>query len=700
MWARESHALVMLLLTALPIAGAYGAQRARAARTGETEGEHAERTDSSPLNKVTAMLEDMLAKGKMAKHAEEADFAEFKGWCDHTRDITTKTLSAADSSIEQLQADIAKAQADAEDLAEDLEDLNAGIQHKTNDAQNATTIRKKEEKDYLVAIQDLSDSIDATDKAIKVVKAKSADVAHTLVQVQDSPQLPVQAKHLIETFIEFHEEAGLTSRGSLLDGLGSPEAKAYEFQSGGIVNLLQKLLRKFQDEKLVLEKEESSARHNYELLIQQLTEDLKVESSSVTAKTTAKARRLQDASAAKAELEGTLASKADAEKKLRETLAECRRKSEEFEKNQVLRTEEIKAIKSALDILHSDAVSGTATASLIQRSMAHSTSLVQLRAESVDTSEDSKLRYKVAMILQEGARQTGSRYLSLIAAHVTIDPFAKVKTMIKALITKLMDEARAEADHEAYCSSELSTNKLTRSTKQSEVEELTANIEQKSADSSQASTKLQELSNLIAELRKEQESLTKIRKAEASKNGKTIAEAKEAQAAVQKATQVLKDFFNKAADQASLVQTDADEEMSQAAETPYTGMQSQSDGVIGFLEVILSDFARLETQTSYAEEESQQDYEQFMSESTQDIEVKQTEISHLQDNKQMLDATIQDLKKELKLTQLELEAAVAYDEKLKSECGDAGLQYEDRVSKRAAEIQKLKEALEILDQHA
>ena len=47
--------------------------------------------------------------------------------------------------------------------------------------------------------------------------------------------------------------------------VSAPEANAYEFQSSGIVDMLEKLKDKFEDERTDLEKEESNARHAYEM---------------------------------------------------------------------------------------------------------------------------------------------------------------------------------------------------------------------------------------------------------------------------------------------------------------------------------------------------------------------------------------------------------------------------------------------------
>merc|ERR1719352_554350 len=250
-------------------------------------------------------------------------------------------------------------------------------------------------------------------------------------------------------------------------------------------------------------------------------------------------------------------------------------------------------------------------------------------------------RQKVAQLLQERAQQLGSRYLSLMAARAGTDPFIKVKKMIKDLIVKLMEEANAEADQKGYCDTELSTNKLTRDDKSSHVEELTAEVEKLTSDVSQMARDLSTLSGQIGDLRDSQKKATDLRGKEKAINTETISDAKEAQVAVERATHVLKEFYAKAAD-ASLLQDTEDagsdaafgEELSEAAQAPYKGMQGESGGVVGFLEVVLGDFAKLESTTSAAEDEAANSYDKFMTESTEDIEVKGVEVEHLTKKKE------------------------------------------------------------------
>merc|ERR1719352_65266 len=309
-------------------------------------------------------------------------------------------------------------------------------------------------------------------------------------------------------------------------------------------------------------------------------------------KTATKAKRLEAAANAKSDKEVTEASKAKDEGVLSDTNAECQQTSDEYEKNQVVRIGEIKALTQAIEIMSSGDVTGMGDkhlpASLLQTK---ASALAQLRSTA---SKDDFVRQRVVDFLSGRAQKLGSKYLALIATRASADPFAKVNKMIKDLIVKLMEEANAEADQHAYCETELATNKQTREIKSSEVEELTAELESANALLEQLTTEITQLSDEVATIKGQQKEATDIRTAEKKTNAATIADAKVAQAAVEKATTVLKDFYSSNAASSALLQDTAGlkQEMHQAASLdPYKGQQSGSGGIMGMLEVVLSDFA-------------------------------------------------------------------------------------------------------------
>jgi len=475
-----------------------------------------------------------------------------------------------------------------------------------------------------------------------------------------------------------------------------------------VVELLEKLAAKFKAQLLTLQKEEMTAKGNFQLLKQQLTDDIKADNKATSEKKAAKAGKLEDAAEAKSVVEVTKKTKADDETVLADTLAACLSRSHEFEKNQVTRADEVKAIEEAVSILSSDVVKGNAETYLptllqVPNKNHHRTALVQQPHGS-----DAAVRRQALDFLQGRAKRLGSTYLAMAAAHLANDPFVKVKKMIKDLIVKLMEQTNAEADEHAYCTTELATNKETRANKAAEVEELTAVVEKLTAESAQLASEIQELSDDIAEIKGQQAEATKIRSEEKATNSQTAKDAKEAGIAVQKATEVLKQFYSTAAE-AALLQGGSDGQATSEAlrsemaaadngKAPYKGMQASSGGIFGLLEVVLSDFTRLEAQTLADEESAQTSFEKFMDESNENVAVKEAEVEHKSSSKQIADEKNMQTKKELGFTQEELDGALNYYDKLKKQCLDTGLSYEERKKAREEEIQSLKEALEILEQ--
>merc|ERR1719389_450472 len=165
----------------------------------------------------------------------------------------------------------------------------------------------------------------------------------------------------------------------------------------------------------------------------------------------------------------------------------------------------------------------------------------------------------------------------------------------------------------------------------------------------------------------------------------------EAQSAVAQALSVLKEFYAKAGEATALVQ-----KQPEIFDESFKGNQAESGGVIGMLEVIQSDFARLEAETKAAEDQGQKEFDMFMSDSAVDKAQKSKDIEHKTDKKQNEEQTVQEKKTDLESTQKELDAAMEYYEKLKPSCVDAGVSYEDRVARRKEEIESLQEALRIL----
>merc|ERR1719265_2362422 len=104
-------------------------------------------------------------------------------------------------------------------------------------------------------------------------------------------------------------------------GGGAPDVAAYEFQSGGIVEMMDGLLDKFEKQLSEVEARETSAAQNYDLNKVQLTDMISHSQKNRDEKAATKADLSAKSAKAKGDLARTKESKAADEKTLAEMLS-------------------------------------------------------------------------------------------------------------------------------------------------------------------------------------------------------------------------------------------------------------------------------------------------------------------------------------------------------------------------------------------
>jgi hypothetical protein len=302
------------------------------------------------------------------------------------------------------------------------------------------------------------------------------------------------------------------------------------------------------------------------------------------------------------------------------------------------------------------------------------------------------------LFLNDQAQKLGSRVLSSLAMRIEADPFAKIKKLIEELILRLMEEANAEASHKGWCDKEMATNGHTRKEKSAAVDSLTAQIEELTADMAKLTEEISEMVFTVAELDAAVAKATTIRHEEKVKNTQTVKDSQEAQTAVKEAIKVLKDFYAKAAEATSFSQKKHSTRQPEIFDKPFKGAAAESGGVLGMLDVILSDFERLESETTMSEQQAEQEYDEFMGDSAVDKAQKTKEIDHKQTKKQNEAEALVQAKDDLEQNQKQLDAALKSYAELKDACIEEPMSADERAALRQQEIESLKEALNILEQ--
>jgi len=422
----------------------------------------------------------------------------------------------------------------------------------------------------------------------------------------------------------------------------------------------------------------------------------------------------------KKELAATIEMKKSDEHTYANLDTECEQKKLSFDEKQKLRADEIEAIAKATEILSDgDVASG----------QQHLSSLVQVESQSTFLGKSEGIHRRIREFLSEEGKRLKSKNLGLLAEKIAADPFAKVKKLIDDMITRLIEEANADAEKEGWCDTEMGKSKVTRNKLSEEIDGLDAAIEDGKATIMKLTQEMADLAKEIEDLDGEMGEATDLRAEEKAKNKATIQDAVAAQRAVSAATQVLKDFYAKAAQATALLQTGqtpaflgkgikmGSEEWTALANPnfegtidkghkagmqtfgeAYTGNQDAAGGVMALLEVAMSDFGNLEADTKASEVESAKSFDDFMVESKRSKATKSKKIEMDTSDKASAEAKLQEDVAELKSTQDELIAADKYHEKLVPQCIDQGMSWEEVQKARQDEISSLKQALDILGQ--
>merc|ERR1719316_2036448 len=182
-------------------------------------------------------MEEMKAKGIKEKQDEEVRFSAFSQWCANTKKAKTDEINAGNQKIESLNAGIEKARVLIEKLTDRILELEEDVSRWKKDEKSATTVRDAERADFTATVTDYTESIDAVAGAINILKKQThdrkqeyeADYQSALIQVRSLKLVPAASKKTLTAFLQQAPELEVSA----------PEANAYEFQSGAVVDMLE-----------------------------------------------------------------------------------------------------------------------------------------------------------------------------------------------------------------------------------------------------------------------------------------------------------------------------------------------------------------------------------------------------------------------------------------------------------------------------
>jgi hypothetical protein len=668
----------------------------------------------TPVEKVIELLKGMKSKLQEESAAEAGTYDTFACYCKDTTMKKSESIKKGQGSIDLLSAELVDKTATKEDKTVALGEAKAKLEELTINLKETEVRCAKEKSEYQITDADLRKAISSLENAIKSMESSKpgAAAAGFLAVKRVMKETPALANAMSildagaqwESLLQIHTKAHTKV---------DPNDPEYKHHSQGIIDLLNKLLADFKEQKSTADTEFAAA----EAACDKTKTDLSAEIDLTNGNIETLKKEIGTLTMRLAEARGELV---EAEHLLKEDklyltdLTEtCEQRAAMYDQRSVMRGGELTAMSKALEILESRVATADASVNkraLLQNardrvaeavSFIQTSEVVQAHAQdevSLDSSTqlDQRRVNVLAFLVQEGKRLKSGVLLGL-TARAAADPFAKVKGLIQKLVERLIAEATAEAAKKGFCDTELGKAKTERDFRHEEVNTLSAEIGELEVKNDALELEISDLTAAIEELNKAAAEAKSSRDESRKQNQAVIKEARGGHEAVVEAMGVLKTFYKNAAKASFVQESPIAQDNPGAASTTYKGNQAASQGIIGLLEVIKTDFEHTIQVTTEAEKTQAAEYVEFDRASQADIGSKTTKVeldtADLKTTKMNLEKKTADMKSNMNL----LDDALKGVEELKPMCIDNGMSYADRVAKREEEIAALKKALCQLD---
>jgi chromosome segregation ATPase len=648
------------------------------------------------LSKVFELMDELTAKIKAEGEAEAKAYKEYFDWCDDTSKNAQFEIKTATSEKEELEATIGELTSSISASTTKIEELSAAIASDTKELKEATAIREKEVADFEKAEAELVDTVDTLDRAVAILEREMAKSPGSFAQIDTTnTKMLADALGAVVEAAAFsgHDKTKLMALVQSKDedddlDMGAPAAAVYESKSGSIVDVLADMKDKADSELDELRKAEGDAKHNFNMLKQSLDDQIAADSTDLDQEKSSKAEAEEGKATAEGDLVVTTKELADVTAELATASATCMQTAADHEATVAARTEELGVIAEARKII-AEATGGAE---------AQSYSFLQ-----ISTRSDLK-KSEVITVIKNLARKHHSSALAQLASRVDAvvrygasggeDVFSKIKGMIGDMIAKLEKEAEEDATEKAYCDEEMAKTEAKQTELEDDISKLSAKIDKAAATSAKRKEQVKELQAELAALAKEQAELDSIRSEEHAAYSKAKEELEAGINGVQKALGVLRDYYGGAA---SFVQSD--DIMAQPAMPEKHAKAGGAGGsIINLLEVCESDFSSNLAKEETQEADAASEYDKVTQENKVSKTTKDQDVKYKTQEFKSLDKSISEYSSDKGTLSTELAAVNEYYGKLKDRCVAKPESYADRKARREAEIQGLKEALQVLDE--
>jgi len=666
----------------------------------------------NPIRRVVNLLEQMQEQVTKEGKEEKALFEKFMCWCKTGGDDLKLSISAAETKIPQVEAQLGESEALLSQLKSELAQHKADRADAKDALAKASALREKEAATFAKESSDDKTNIDALGKAIAAIEK---GVAGSFLQTKAAAKLQQ---------LTIDVEMSSVDRDVISSFLSQGQSAGYVPQSGQIIGILKQMKDTIEADLKDITATEDKAIEDYEELAGAKTKEIEANSAAIEEKLEREGQVGLDIVALKEDLDDTKKALAADKTFLAELEKSCGTKEAEWAERSKTRTEELLALADTIKILNDDDAlelfKKTLPSPALLQTLVSSKAVKSNALKALGTHRDSRIEL-ISLALRDNSKS-----------------FDKVIAMIDEMVKILGEEQVSDDDKKAYCLKALDTAEDEKKGLEWQEEDLDKAMEDAKNMIATLKDEIEALTDAIKQLDKDVVEATETREKEHKFYVETMAADNAAKELIGIAKNRLAKFYTpKLYKAAPKIELTAEERVSvnmggtlaptappggiagtgvvfaevkehtrefdNVAPAPppetwgaYTKKGEEHTGVTSMMDMLTADLDKEIQEMTVDEKDAQAEYEKFMEDAAAKRAADSASIAEKEGAKADTEAELEKLTAEHKDT---LMAIMTKEEELKDlhlDCDWLITNFEARKAARAGEVESLKKAKAVL----
>jgi len=657
----------------------------------------------SPISRCVQLLQNLGKQIEKDSQKEEEMYETYMCWGKTVVDTKSASNTAAESRVDMLKQYLADIDAGRVEFTSERQDLEKEIEELTGDLEVAKNMRTTENKDFQVAEEEMKKAVTALTSAVNVLNEatkdnkKSALFAMKARVNQGFAERAAEGASLnqaVELGQKFLTKGDAFFLRRLLTG-EVPKADwkklnrkadfkmSYKSRSTKIQSVLKKLQTTFQSNLDDATAKEASAKSSYEKLQGTKQGQLDKAQESLTKMEKESGAKGMSKADSQEEVDNLELQVKDDTKFISDTQTSMATKKTEWKARQVIRAGEQQAISQAVSILASDEAKDNFKKSASSQGFFF-----------LQTAQNSALANRASQQIQDLARLTNDKRLTILAQSVAGGHFDAVLRAIDKMIATLKDDEKTDLTNKQGCESDRMQDTRDALVAGQAIDDMTDTITRLTAEIAELNKELETTKAELKAARDEIAEAKKIRKEEKTEWTNSDSDDAQASSTVGDAMDVLTKFYKD--NGLMFVQKDAQEPPPATWEGDYKGKTGGAAGIIGILKLCQEDIDKDRSTAKAAEDKAQAAYDKAFEEFETEEKALNTAIGELSGQIGERETTAETTTESRGTKHGEMVATLKKIENANAGCDYIEVNYPLRLKNRQTEIDGLLKAKAIL----